>query len=67
VESASTFAPRTRQTLFHAGDYRFFAGHAQYDVTPDGRFLLVRPEPREARQLIVVQGFFEELRQRAPR
>ncbi len=44
-------------------------GHVDYDVSPDGRFVMVvRPaQPSTARRLVVVQNWLEELRQRVPR
>ena len=40
----------------------------QYDVSPDGqRFLMLRvPDPAEGAELILVQNFFEELKERVP-
>ncbi|MCZ6857073.1 MAG: protein kinase [Gemmatimonadetes bacterium] len=39
-------------------------GHQRYDVAPDGRFLMV--ENSEDFRVVVVEGFFEELRRLVP-
>lgn len=40
------------------------SGHQRYDVAPDGRFLMV--ENSEDFRVVVVEGFFEELRRLVP-
>jgi serine/threonine-protein kinase len=40
--------------------------HVYYDVAPAGRFVVMRPEGTGRLETIVVQNWFEELRQRAP-
>ena len=45
------------------------ADGARYDVTADGqRFLVIKPEPEASAQdqIVVVQNWFKELRQRVP-
>lgn len=38
-----------------------------YDVLPDGRFVMVRgPDPTGTREIVLVQNWFEELKQRVP-
>ena len=39
---------------------------AAYDVLPDGRFVVARGSVPELREIILVQNFFEELRERVP-
>ena len=40
---------------------------AGYDVLPDGRFVMVRgPDPTAAREIVIVQNWFEELKRLAP-
>jgi Tol biopolymer transport system component len=40
----------------------------QYDIFPDGRFVMVRgPDPRAAREIVIVQHWFEELKRLVPR
>lgn len=54
----------TPQVLFEAHISPSYPGRTSYDVTPDGeRFLVVtRPPERAPRRVVVVTGFFEELR-----
>jgi hypothetical protein len=40
--------------------------HVYYDVDAAGRFVVMRPEVAEPSHMIVVQNWFEELRQRGP-
>ena len=40
------------------------SGHQRYDVAPDGRFLMV--ENSEDFRVVVVEGFFEELKRLVP-
>ncbi|HUF83583.1 MAG TPA: protein kinase, partial [Acidimicrobiia bacterium] len=56
----------TPQVLFEAPMSGSYPGRTSYDVTPDGeRFLVVtRPPERAPRRVVVVTGFFEELRRR---
>jgi eukaryotic-like serine/threonine-protein kinase len=56
----------TPQVLFEAPMSSSNPGDTSYDVTPDGaRFLVVtRPPERAPRRVVVVTGFFEELRRR---
>jgi Tol biopolymer transport system component len=44
------------------------AHHSGYDVAPDGRLLIVQPDPEEAAPLRfeIVLNWFEELKQRVP-
>ena len=38
-----------------------------YDVLPDGRFVMNRqPDPTGAREIVVVQNFFDELKRLVP-
>ena len=40
---------------------------AGYDVLPDGRFVMVRgADPTAAREIVIVQNWFEELKRLAP-
>jgi serine/threonine-protein kinase len=42
-------------------------GGPGYDVFPDGQFVVVRtPDPRDAREIVIVQNWFEELGRLAP-
>jgi hypothetical protein len=54
-----------------SGDIEQYAGGANwgpgYDVMPDGRFLVLRgPDPQGAREIVLVQQWFDELRRIAP-
>ena len=66
IEDDSTFKTSSPELLFE-GNYMDSGGH-DYDVAPDGRFLMVeesaqQPAPTE---LVVVQGWFDELERLAP-
>ena len=65
ISSASfdtaTGSPGTATVLF---ERRYSPG---YDVTPDGRFIMVRtPDESLPRRVNVVLNWFEELRERVP-
>ncbi len=64
VETGSTFTAGTPEVLFD-GAYNNINNN--YDVSGDGRFLMVRPDPNAAAdRLHVVQNWVEELKQRLP-
>ena len=66
VATAPMFTLGQQHVLFSATPYRRATQHPQYDVTPDDRhFLMVRPTGAGDFELIVVENFFEELRERA--
>ncbi len=53
------------------GELEQYAGGANwgpgYDVLPDGRFLVLRgPDPQGAREIVLVQHWFDELTRRVP-
>jgi hypothetical protein len=54
------------RVLFPVTDYYTYAFHPQYDVTPDDqRFVMIRYRGvGEAGELIVVENWFEELKER---
>ena len=60
-----------RTPLFQAGRYFLGGGYRQYDVAPDGRFLMQRRPVQEsaeggAPRINVVLNWFEELKERVP-
>ena len=66
VQTSPTFVILSSDTLFATDTYRLENNHRAYDVASDGqRFMMIR-SPDEDGQLIWVQNFFEELRQRVP-
>lgn len=59
--------PSRQQPLFLADDYLIGAGHPMYDVSADGeRFIMLRVKDVELSAVVLVQNFFEVLRQRVP-
>lgn len=69
VETEPTFSAGQPEELFSATQFRSFANHQQYDVTPDDqRFIMIRPvgDTDDDAELILVQNFFEELKARVP-
>ena len=62
-----SFAVGQQQVLFPMVDYRQGNGHAGYDISPDDRRLVMLKPPVgevDIRQLILVENFFEELKER---
>lgn len=56
-----------RPEVLFAGSFEEWPSRAGYDVTPDGRFLLVeRPDETPLTHLRVVLNWFEELKRTAP-
>jgi len=58
-----------KPTMLFEGPYQFDTGPTHYDAARDGRLLMVKPVADDdggARQLVVVQNWFEELRRLAP-
>jgi serine/threonine-protein kinase len=63
IRPGPPFAIASYDSLF-SGDYLFGPGHATYDVTPDGRgLILIKPVGGES-QLILVHDWKEEFRAR---
>jgi serine/threonine-protein kinase len=69
ITTAPTFSAGTPRVLFE-GPFRIDGPFRGYDVTPDGqRFLMVQEvplPPARVSQMVLVQNWFEELRQRVP-
>ena len=66
VRSGAVFGHGRPQPLF---EVTFSSGSPlTYDVAPDGRFVLIREDTLEPgpTQVNLVQGWFEELKRRAP-
>ena len=75
LATGATFNVSARSVLFDAGPLiwrsdRYAYGYPVYDVSPDDqRFLMARlsgPSNEAAVELIVVENFFEELKERVP-
>jgi hypothetical protein len=68
VEAGSSFRAGNPARLF-TGPYFAALNGRTYDVSPDGqRFLMVKDRtgaPFAPRRIVVVEGFFEELKRRA--
>jgi Tol biopolymer transport system component len=66
VQTGPTFTTGEVRQLFSTLDYYPFAVHHTYDVTEDDeRFLMIRLKEGEgAAELILVQNFFEELKEK---
>ena len=66
VETDASFTNETAKVLFEAGSYYFGAPGRNYDVAPDGRFLMVKAgdetgDGATAPEITVVLNWFEEL------
>jgi len=68
VETEGGFHPGTPQLLFEGSYERRYPGHPGFDVTADGRFVMVRSrrDTTEPNEIRIVLDWFEELRRRAP-
>jgi Tol biopolymer transport system component len=62
VTTGAQFSVRGRRNVL-TGDYLMDASHADYDVAPDGRFLLLKRAGAES-QTIVVHNWGRELREK---
>ena len=68
VRAASTFAVQALDTLFNERNYEWYGVHASYDVAPQGeRFLMLRYQEADVRELIVIEGFDREVERRTSR
>ena len=52
--------------VFQAPYFVGNSGARQYDVGPDGRFLMIKEGDRASNQIVVVLNWFTELQQRVP-
>jgi serine/threonine-protein kinase len=68
VSAGSSFAWDRQVVLFSMDGYLRGAGHPMYDVRPDDQqFVMLRiNDEAEANQLILVENWAEELRERVP-
>ncbi len=62
ITGTSSFVVGRKRVLFSARPYAADANHANYDVGPDGRFLMLKIVSRGGGQLILVDNWFTELR-----
>jgi hypothetical protein len=60
VETQPGLRVVSRTPLFDASDYERAAPHANYDVHPDGRFLMIRRAA--ASEVVIVQNWHLEVR-----
>jgi hypothetical protein len=68
VGGATTFQVGAARVLFPLEAYRFSSGSPTYAVTPDDQhFIMMRASSTEVEELIVVENFAEELKERVPR
>ena len=72
VQSGTTLVAGRPQVLFEGAMLPTPGGARPYDIAPDGRFMIIRRGQAEsggatASNMIVVQNWFEELKQRVPR
>ncbi|MBN2316607.1 MAG: PD40 domain-containing protein, partial [Sedimentisphaerales bacterium] len=66
IETDSEFKINRLEPLFE-GQYLFRVDHRDYDVAPDGRFLMIRdPEETKPLGIHVTLNWFEELKRLAP-
>ena len=69
VPPGPVFTPGPARILFSTRPYRLARNRQQYDVAPDGRrFLMIRPlRERGADEIVLVENWFDELRERIRR
>ena len=67
VSAGETFQHETPTELLEGPYYRSTTGPHAYDVSDDGRFLMVKPEPESPPiQLDIILNWFEELERLVP-
>ncbi len=67
VLPGATFAVGGQRALFKYDEYENYWNVRDYDVSPDGRrFVMIRKVGKRRDELIVVENFFEELKERPP-
>jgi hypothetical protein len=67
IDAGEEFEFGEEKVLFSTYPYRTDFFHQSYDVTPDGqRFVMIRIDEagRASNELIVVENWFEELREK---
>ncbi len=66
IEAKPTFRAGQSRTLFE-GSY-YISASSSYDVAPDGRFLIIKPDPEESgpAHVKVITNWFEEVKRRVP-
>ncbi len=66
VETKPTFRAKPPRPLFEGS--HFISGDDTYEVAPDGRFLMIKPDPDESgpAHVKVVTNWFEEVQRRVP-
>jgi serine/threonine-protein kinase len=66
IETTPTFRVTSREVLFDVSPYYMRTDGGTYDVTRDGRFLMIRRATREGGidRVILVENFLEEVRER---
>ena len=65
VGADAPFAWDRRDVLFSMADFLLSDGRPQYDVSPDDeRFVMLRFEEGAGIELILIEDFFEELKER---
>jgi len=66
VQTTPTFSVGASTVLFDARPYVLSGLHAMYAVAPgDDRFLMIRAGEADPGELIVVENWFQELRERS--
>ena len=63
--SELTFDPGTPEVLFDLSDYLYDI-YRNYDVAPDGRFLMVKPVRAIEQKIVVVENWLEEVKRLIP-
>jgi hypothetical protein len=71
VQSGTTLVAGRPQVLFEGAMLTPAGGFRPYDISPDGRFIVIRPaeeeiESRTAPSLVLVQNWTEELERLVP-
>ena len=64
ITTDPSFAPGVAESLFR--DNYFFTAAHNYDVSPDGRFLMLKAEGSEGGHINIVRNWVEELKARVP-
>jgi len=63
VRTSPVFAVVSRTPLFDMSEYEAAVPHANYDVTPDGKFVLI--SQGRLSEMVLVQNWTDEIRRRS--
>ena len=63
IASGDLFSASTPELVFRGAGYGQSNFHPEWDIAPDGRFLMIRPDPRARNDLVIVLNWLEEAKE----